>query len=479
MAPNTNTSAPGGSVPDGSGYNTSGYGTSSSVPAPGSAVAMGSNSTADDIVASARSSSGGFEIGGDRAIANPPNWQAQESHQLYIGATTDNDPGTAESTGQHWAKHGTELKQASDDLYNAITELGNVWVGQGAAGAQGALVAIANSGTQASDAAHTMADRLARQAAAAAEVKKMPAPRDYDPKQAMTAALAGGPAALAADQKAQADAANDVKAQQVAFFNAYTQAMSEVDSSTPSFGPDSLGMKPTATHFNGNSFNNVNNIGHTDAPGALSSPASFGTVGAHGAFGGTGVAGHGAPAHVSADSGKYGTSGFEGGGGALGAGAGAGVGVGAGSGVGAAPVAPAAPASSGGSGLGAALGLGAIGAGAGFAGGKLGEGNRSGSRKEEEGKTSAASEHQSGQSAASAAPQQQGVVPASGTIGQPQGGMNPMGGGMGGAGAHGAGEGDEEHTHASFLIEPDPDDAFGANQATPPPVIGAWSDDDN
>lgn len=475
MAPNTTTSAPDGSVPDGSGYTTSGYGTSSSVPAPGSAVAMGSNAATNDIVASARSSSGGFEMGGDRAIGNPPNWQAQESHQLYIGATTDNDPGTAEATGQHWAKHGTELKQASDDLYNAITELGNVWVGHGAAGAQGALVAIANSGTQASDAAHTMSDRLARQAAAAAEVKKMPAPRDYDPKQAMTAALAGGPAALAADQKAQADAANDVKAQQVAFFNAYTQAMSEVDSSTPSFGPDSLGMKPTASHFNGNSFNNVNNIGHTDGPGALGSPASFGTVGAHGAAGGAAVAGHGAPAHVSADSGKYGTSGFEGG--ALAGGTG--VGVGAASGVGAAPVAAApAPASTGGSGLGSALGLGAIGAGAGLAGGKLGEGNRSGSRKEEEGKTSAASEHQSGQSAASAAPQQQGVVPAGGTIGQSQGGMSPMGG-MGGAGAHGAGEGDEEHTHASFLIEPDPDDAFGANQATPPPVIGAWSDDDN
>ncbi|WP_275293901.1 hypothetical protein [Amycolatopsis sp. La24] len=436
---------------------------------------MGSNAATNDIVASARSSSGGFEMGGDRAIGNPPNWQAQESHQLYLGATTDNDPGTAEATGQHWAKHGTELKQASDDLYNAITELGNVWVGHGAASAQGALVAIANSGTQASDAAHTMSDRLARQAAAAAEVKKMPAPRDYDPKQAMTAALAGGPAALAADQKAQADAANDVKAQQVAFFNAYTQAMSEVDSSTPSFGPDSLGMKPTASHFNGNSFNNVNNIGHTDGPGALGSPASFGTVGAHGAAGGAAVAGHGAPAHVSADSGKYGASGFEGG--ALAGGTG--VGVGAASGVGAAPAAAApAPASTGGSGLGSALGLGAIGAGAGLAGGKLGEGNRSGSRKEEEGKTSAASEHQSGQSAASAAPQQQGVVPAGGTIGQSQGGMSPMGG-MGGAGAHGAGEGDEEHTHASFLIEPDPDDAFGANQATPPPVIGAWSDDDN
>ena len=55
--------------------------------------------------------------------------------------------------------------------------------------------------------------------------------------------------------------------------------------------------------------------------------------------------------------------------------------------------------------------------------------------------------------------------------------MNP--GGMGGMAPHGAqGEQDEEHTHASFLIEADPDAAFGANQATPPPVIGAWSEDD-
>jgi len=474
MAPNYDTSAPGGSTVPGGTPATGGY-NSAAVPAPGSTVSMGSNSATDSIINSARNGAGGFEIGGDRAIGNPPNWQSQESQQLYLGATTDNDPGTAEATGQAWKRHGTELKQASNDLYNAIAELGNVWVGHGAAGAQGALVAIANSGTQASDAAHTMADRMARQAAAAAEVKKMPAPRDYDPKQAMTAALAGGPAALAADQKAQADAANDVKAQQVAFFNAYTQAMSEVDSSTPSFGPDSLGMKPTASHFNGNSFTNVSNIGHTDAPGALGAPGSFGTVGAHGAVGAGGAAAGvhgGSAANVTADSGTYHTAGFEGG--SIGAGTGTGVGSGA-----AAPVAPAAPVSSGGSGVGAALGVSTLGAGAGFAAGKLGEGNRSGSRKDEEGKTSASSEHQSGQSAASAIPQQQqGIVPAGGTIGQGQGGMSPMGGGMGMAGAHG-GEEEQEHTHASFLIEPDPDDAFGANQATPPPVIGAWSDDEN
>ncbi|WP_239154335.1 hypothetical protein [Amycolatopsis sp. FDAARGOS 1241] len=458
-------------------YDSSGYGQQPPAQTPaasGSAVPLGDNSAAQSIVASARSRAGGFEMGGDRAIANPPNWNAQESHQLYNGAVSNNDPGTAEATGQQWAKHGTALKTASDDLYTAIGELGNAWVGEGAAGAQGVLVAIANSGTQASDAAHTMSDRLAKQAAAAAEVKKMPAPVDYDPKQAMSAALAGGPAALAADQKAQADAANDVKAQQVAFFNAYTQSMKEIDGSTPSFGPDSLGMKPTPTHFNGNDFAGGGSHGvSVSGPGALGGGGSYtfgaGGYGGHGGAASGGAGASGAGGHqVTADSGTYGTSGYDGGMAAT-----------ASSGAAAAP-APAAPAPAtggGASGVGQALGATALGGGLGLAGGKLGQGARSGSRNDE--KTSAAAEHQGGQ--ATPAPQQ-GVVSAGGTIGgQPAPGMNPMGGGMGGMGAHGAGQGqeDEVHTHASFLIEPDPDDAFGANEATPPPVIGAWSDDDD
>jgi hypothetical protein len=49
---------------------------------------------------------------------------------------------------------------------------------------------------------------------------------------------------------------------------------------------------------------------------------------------------------------------------------------------------------------------------------------------------------------------------------------------MGGAaGAHG--EEDKEHTRASFLVEADPDEAFGANVATAQPVIGAWDEDED
>ncbi|GAB3136331.1 hypothetical protein [Amycolatopsis sp. NPDC004378] len=448
----------------------------------GSIVPLGDNAASQNIVDNARGSAGGFDMGSDRAIANPPNWNAQASQQLYAGAVNNNDPGTAEATGQAWAHHGSELKQASDHLYNAISELGNAWVGRGAAGAQGALVAIANSGSQASDAAHTMSDRLARQAAAAAEVKKMPAPKDYDPKQAMAAALAGGPAALIADQKAQADAANDVKAQQVAFFNAYTKSMSEVDSTTPSFGPESLGMKPTGSH-NSVSFNAINAVGSTGPVSGLS-----GAGGAVFTAGASGFGGHGGAFDAQhAAVGPNGVHGGVAGGGfghdaaALGGDGTGGVGgTAAGTNTGAGHVAPGAGQAGGGSTLGKiGMGLGIGGAAGGLgalASRALGKGSKSGAKAENE--TSLASAEGQGQSAASAQAPQQGLVSSAGTIGgQAAPPMNP--GGMGGMAPRGAqGEQDEEHTHASFLIEADPDEAFGANQATPPPVIGAWSEDD-
>jgi hypothetical protein len=434
----------------------------------GSSVPLGDNSATSNIVEQARGRSDGFHIGGDRAIVSTPNWNNQESSQLYLGATQNNEPGTAEATGQAWTSHAHELSQASNDLYTAISELGSAWIGQGAAAAQGALVGIANSGSQASEAAHTMAKRLAQQAAAAAEVKKMPAPKNYDPASAMTAALAGGPAAMIADQKAQADAAANVKAQQVAFFNAYTKAMSDVDSSTPSFGPESLGMNP----MTGAGSVNYNQVGGTVHHGDISgvgqgSPAS--------------VFGHTSPAFSAHD--------FSQGGGHQPALAGfnpaagpSGPGVGVSSGVGSAPGAAVPPAASGGghtshTGQALGLGLGALGAGLGIAGGrKLVKGNRSGGKTADSDATAAAANGGPGESAASAGVPQQGVVSPSGTIGGSPAQL-PMGG-MGGAGGAHQQE-DEQHTHASFLIDPDPDETFGANQATPPPVIGAWSEDDD
>ena len=452
--------------------------------AQGSLVPLGDNSASQNIVADAQGRSGGFDIGDDRAIANPPNWNAQDSTQLYKSATENNEPGTADATGHVWAHHGTELKQASDHLYNAIAELGNAWVGKGAAGAQGALVAIANSGSQASEAAHTMSDRLHRQSTAAAAVKQMPPPKIFDPNQAMAAALAGGPAALLADQKVQSDAADDVKAQQVAMFNAYTQAMSEVDSSTPSFGPESLGMKPTGSH-NSVSFGAVNSVGSMGSVNSL--PGAGGAVFA---ANGTGFGGHGGAfdaqhAGVGPNGGHGGVAGagFGQDAAALGSdapgGTVAGAGTGTSTGAGHVGSGSAQPGGSGSNPLGkVGMGLGIGGAAGGLgalASRALGKGSKSGAKAENE--TTLASAEGQGQSAASAQGPQQGLVSSAGTIGGQT--PPPMSPGMGGVAPHGAqGEQDEEHTHASFLIEADPDEAFGANQATPPPVIGAWSADD-
>ncbi|UMP05476.1 WXG100 family type VII secretion target [Amycolatopsis sp. EV170708-02-1] len=439
----------------------------------GTPVQLGDNSEAANIVSSARGRSDGFDIGADRAITNPPNWESAPSSQdLWNQANLGNDPSTATAISQSWGAHGSKLSQASNDLYNAISELGSAWIGQGAAAAQGSLVAIANSGSQASEAAHTMSDRLQKQADAATKVKLMPKPTDYSPEKAMGQALAAGPVGMITDQKPLADQDKEVRAEQARFLEAYTKEMSEVDSSTPSFGPESLGMKPTATH-NSASFSGVGNI----AAGGLNSGAVSGTPVLAGTHGYGGAQGSGAaPIHAGPDSGVFSQAGYNPAANVPASGVAPGAGVASGAG---APMTPHAPAS-GGNGMGQALTAAGLGGALGYAGAKaLGQGNKSGAKDTDSTDAAATEKGGPAQSAASQAVPQQGIVSSSGTIGGgPTPPMQGMGGGMG-MGAHGAqAEQEEEHTHASFLIEPDPDDAFGANEATPPPVIGAWTEDD-
>jgi hypothetical protein len=456
-------------------YGTAAYpGGSASTGAVSAPVRLGENSESVDIVQQARARDDGFLYGDDRAIVDPPNWAAQRSTELYHGATANNVPSTAESTSQAWIQHSRDLTQAADDLYNAIAELGAAWVGQGSGAAQGALVAIANSSAQASSAADTMGNRLAQQAAAAAEVKKMPAPQEFDPGQELSAMLAGGPAALTPDMKAKYDQANSVLAQQIEYMKAYTQAMSEVDSSTPSFGPESLGLKPLAAAADPGA-GAVGTVGTFGAPGHAVTAGYTGPVlgGAPGGAGSaaaasavSGTVGHSVAGHVDT------TEAAAHAGGQAVPGTGMGPGVSAGS---AAPSAPQAPS---GPGVGHQLGGAAVGGALGYAGGRaLAKGNKSGTKQQSS--ETAAAANSAGSSAASVAPPQpSGMVSSSGMIGgstPPPATGAPMGMGAGA----GQQKEDEEHTHASFLIEPDPDDAFGANEATPPPVIGAWGPDED
>lgn len=442
----------------------------------GDAVRLGEAGEVADIVNRARNRQDGFSFDSERAIADRPNWEAHESKQLYAFATVNNVPGSAEEIGSSWGRHGTTLQQVSEDLYATISELGTAWVGQASGAAQGALVGIANSSSQAAEAARAMGNRLSQQAAAAAELKKMPQPEEFDPASETANMLAMGPAAMVKDMKEKFDQARAVKAQQVQYLNTYTAAMSEVDNSTPSFGPESLGLKQS-TNSGGT---HISSVG---GPGPVGSVGSAGAAGPVGVGRADGFALHGGPAAQqqapnapqqpapqapqapAAQAPAQGVS--------------------------AAPGQAAAPASSAASGLGAVAGGAALaGGGAAVAGRALSKGSKtSASEKEQnaEGATTAQAQQAAQPAASVQQPQNTGMPGAGGVIGGREAAAmspaaTPMGGGMGGMGAAGAaagnGQGEEEHTHASFLIEADPDEVFGANQATAPPVLGAWGPDD-
>ncbi|WP_052344553.1 hypothetical protein [Thermocrispum municipale] len=490
-------------------------------PAPGQPTQdlLGDNSTAEALVRNAQRNRDDFHYGDDRAISNPPNWPSYSSRELYEGAVNNNDPGSAEELGALWMSQGKQLSEAADALYEAITQLGGVWVGKASGAAQGALVGVANASSTAGDAARTMGKRMQDQALAAAEVKKMPPPKDFDVDRALAASLAGGPAALAADMKKQADEARAVQQEQQRYMNAYTKAMAEVDSSTPSFAPESIGLKPveqehSATSsrsqvhgFGGGESRNLSSIGG-NVDGMNVNKLSAGNFHA-----GSGSGSHGGSGAIFADDVRH--AAHEG------------------------PVSASGTAqvTNQGSGpsTGAALGTAALGAGLGYAGAKAFNkaGGRHQARKFDEpepqeyvaegakttamdpdelaaqgaatgtaqvpepnqplpnpaqpGATSAVAagdpQHQQQMQAKAAQAQmfqqQQAAAMQPGPV-QPMGGTAGMGGGMAGAAGAGAGEAeDKEHKAASYLIQPDPDDVFGPTEAVTSGVIGADFEDDD
>jgi hypothetical protein len=333
----------------------------------GGSSILGDTSTADSIVSSAKGQRDDFLMGDDRAIPSPPNWASQSSHELYNGATSNNEPGTADELGAAWTHQGEDLLTAADALYEAITELSGAWVGQASGAAQGSLIGVANASSTAGDAAKAMGKRMHDQASAAAEVKKMPPPKDFNMDQWLAAGLAGGPAAMVADAKAQRDAADAVQAEQQRYMDAYTKAMTDVDGSTPSFGPESIGLKPVAGSSYGSGGSGsavsgtavgadgpgVSGIGHS--VGSLAGGVNVGLGNLGGGSGGPGVNVPGNLGEVSHASLQQPLSA---------------------SGVG--QVSEAA----GGPGAAAALGTAALGAGLGFAGAKA-MGGRGGERKQE------------------------------------------------------------------------------------------------
>ncbi|MCT2582536.1 hypothetical protein [Actinophytocola gossypii] len=399
-------------------------------------------------------------MGDDHVLGDTPNWHGYSSQQLYDFAMRGNVPSTADALGRGFTDGGNRLAEAANGLFEAVTALEGAWTGVAADSARAALAPLAQAAGQTGQTAQMMGVQMSRQSVAATEVRKLPPPQEVDQQQAMQSMLTGGPAAMQADLRAQREAANAVKREQISYLEAYTRSMSDVDQQTPSFVPPPTGsINPDAgggsritgssvpVPHSGGGFEGGTSTGNPGggwvgaAPGSavggqtpafgegeldtgdLTIPGTIPNTSASGFTSHTpsvtpsvspgGMPGSvpgGAPAAPAAGAGGFGGAfgNFGAGGGAGGTAAGAGgTGAGQGSGTG-------------------ARGMGPTGAGAGGAG-------------------------------------TTGGVTGRGGVGA---------GAMGAGGRKANGEDDDEHERPSYLVEGDPDSAFGSDQLTAPSVIG-------
>lgn len=393
-------------------------------------------------------------MGDDRAITDTPNWMTYPSSQLYSMATEQNTPTTADTLGQAFNTGGNDLADAANRLLSAVSKLDNAWTGVAADSARNALTPLASAAGGAGTSAQLMSAQMSQQSAAAAEVRKLPAPQEFNVDQALTAALTGGLPALQADLKAQKDAADAVKREQVSYLTAYTSSLAAVDAQTPSFiaPPPSIGSGGSDSGSIGGERVGSPNVGtlYTGPDGGTS---TGGPVGGHHGIAPVGEDGHALVPGYGEDDGDYTNI----------------PGVTPGSGTSASglnPTTSTGPGPSlpgptaGGTSAGPSAGAGGFGGGFGNFGSGAG-----------------------GAGGPSAAPK--GGLPAGGSgppAAAPRGGMVPGGGGRGGGpmggapGRRGEGEEDDEHQRPSYLVEGDPDSAFGNDQMTAPSVIGDEED---
>jgi hypothetical protein len=398
-------------------------------------------------------------MGDDRAIGSTPNWSAMTSTQLYTAATQRNSPDTADSLGRAFNEGGNRLADAANRLLDAVGKLDAAWSGKAADAARGALTPLAESAGQAGLAAQLMGAQMARQTAAAQEVRKLPPPKEFDYQAELTAALANpNPIAGLADMQAKKVEADAVKREQVAFLETYTQTMSAVDGQMPSFiepttrvsGGDGGGshLSGSRIDYHGPIGGSPNQNTSTGAPtgqriGVGAPSAGFGPQ-----PGGDGTDGQDFGPLPSLGGINTGASGY-------------------------APTPTATPNLAGGSPAGGVhpsvpgAGSGGFGSGFGsFGGGAPGSASGGpGGGGPGSGGGSAARGPAGGVGGPETAAARGMAVPARGPI---------AGQGMGAGGGRGRGKGeeDDEHERPSYLIEADPDSTFGTNEVSAPPVIG-------
>lgn len=384
-------------------------------------------------------------MGDDRAIGDTPFWNSFESDQLYTFATENNVPSTADNLGRAFNDGGNSLAEAANALYEAVNALDGAWTGVAADSAKGALSPLAKAAGVAGQTAQMMGVQMSQQSVAATEVRKLPPPEKFDKQQALEAMVTGGPAAMQKDMKAQKDAADAVKREQISYLNTYTQSMSAVDAQTPSFVPPKErigGGGGGGNHISGGSVSipttgdaSLYNRGTTTgAP--TGKYAGVGGPGADQGFGNDGQTDQSGYTPPLPSGLGTGTSSYNPG-----------------------PTTPSPTAFGPGGGVPSSS---VPGAGAGGFGGGFGSFGGAGG----------------GSGAGAGAGAGAGNAGATGPKGMGPGGLAPAGGrgGAGGMGGAPRGKGDreddQEHDRPAYLVEGDPESTFGNDQLTAPAVIG-------
>ena len=390
---------------------------------------------------------GDVRYGDDRVIGDTPNWDNYTSTQLYKFATDKNSPYTADDLGRAFNDGGNSLAEAANGLLDAVTRLDSAWTGVAADTAKGALKPLAQAAGTAGTTAQLMGVRMSQQSVAATEVRKLPPAKEFDEKQSLNAMVAGGPAAMQQDLKAQKDAADAVKREQISYLNTYTSSLSAVDAQTPSFVPPQEtigGGSNTSSHITADRIYTPTTQTPTLGSTTTGAPSSKQT----------GVAGPNGGPGFDDNSGQTDQSGYT----PL-----PGLGTGSSSFTPPSTTGPT-PSTFGpaggppGGGAGNIPGAGAGGFGPGF--GSFGSPGSTGSAP--------GAGAGSGAGNAGARP----MTPANMTPGGSAAGRGGPGGGMGGGRGKGDKEEDKEHDRPSYLVEGDPESTFGSDALTAPPVIG-------
>ncbi len=382
-------------------------------------------------------------MGDDRVIGDTPNWDSFTSEQLYKFATENNSPTTADDLGRAFNGGGNSLAEAANGLFEAVSRLDSAWSGVAADSARKALAPLAKAAGVAGQTAQMMGVQMSQQSVAATEVRKLPPAKEFNHQQQLDAMLTGGPLAMQQDLRAQKDAADAVKREQISYLNTYTSSLTTVDAQTPSFVPpperiggggDTRGSTPGYTV----SIPTTSTVRY-DGGTTTGAPTSRYT-GVAGPGGSDGFAGHTDQTDQSnftpvpglnTGASNYTPNPTAPAPSTFGPGVTPGGGPGAGSG-------------------GFGGGFGNFGGGAGGTGAGAGAGSGQGSNP-------------------GAGPRPGGP----GAFGAPAGGRGGAGG-MGGA-PRGKGdrEEDEEHNRPAYLVEGDPESTFGNDAMTAPPVIGS------